>query len=102
MKTAIIWELYWLRLLHLSDQVQVNQISLGYTSLSILSDVKKTFYWKYEATLTTGLYRYLQSYKKRRKSREMTINFTKVTKYLTKLKEILINYVWEKSHFKKQ
>ena len=33
---------------------------------------------------------------------EMTDNFTKVTKYLTNLKETLINYVWEKSHFKKQ
>ena len=29
---------------------------------------------------------------------EMTENFTKVTKYLTKLKETLINYDWEKSH----
>ena len=29
-------------------------------------------------------------------------NFIKVTKHLTKLKETLINYVWEKSHFKKQ
>ena len=28
-------------------------------------------------------------------------NFIKVSKYLTKLKEALINYVWEKSHFKK-
>ena len=28
-------------------------------------------------------------------------SFIKVTKYLTKLKEALINYVWEKSHFKK-
>ena len=33
---------------------------------------------------------------------EMTENFTKVMKYLTKFKEILINYVWEKSHVKKQ
>ena len=33
---------------------------------------------------------------------EMTENFTKVIKYLTKLKETLINYVWEKSHVKKQ
>ena len=33
---------------------------------------------------------------------EMTENFTKVIKYLTKLKETLINYVWEKSHIKKQ
>ena len=33
---------------------------------------------------------------------EMTENFTKFTKYLTKFKEILINYVWEKSHIKKQ
>ena len=33
---------------------------------------------------------------------EMTENFTKVTKYLTKFKETLINYVWEKSHVKKQ
>ena len=32
---------------------------------------------------------------------EMTENFTKVTKYLTKFKETL-NYVWEKSHVKKQ
>ena len=28
----------------------------------------------------------------------MTENFTKVTKYLTKLKDTLINYVLEKSH----
>ena len=28
-------------------------------------------------------------------------NFIKVTKYLTELKEALINYVWEKSHFRK-
>ena len=28
---------------------------------------------------------------------EMTENFTTVTKYLTKLKETLINYVWEKN-----
>ena len=33
---------------------------------------------------------------------EMTKNFIKVTKNLTKLKETLTNYVWEKSHFKKQ
>ena len=33
---------------------------------------------------------------------EMTKNFTKFTKYLIKFKEILINYVWEKSHVKKQ
>ena len=33
---------------------------------------------------------------------EMTENFKKVTKYLTKFKETLINYVWEKSHVKKQ
>ena len=33
---------------------------------------------------------------------EMTKNSTKVTKYLTKLKETLINYVWEKSHVIKQ
>ena len=32
---------------------------------------------------------------------EMTENFTKVTKYLTKFKET-INYVWKKSHVKKQ
>ena len=32
---------------------------------------------------------------------EMTENFTKVTKYLAKFKETLINYVWEKSHVKK-
>ena len=32
---------------------------------------------------------------------EMMENFTKVTKYLTKFKET-INYVWEKSHVKKQ
>ena len=38
---------------------------------------------------------------KSRKS-QMTENFTKVTKYLTKFKETLINYVWEKSHVKKQ
>ena len=31
----------------------------------------------------------------------ITENFTKVTKYLTKLKET-INYVWEKSHVKKK
>ena len=29
-------------------------------------------------------------------------NFIKVTKHLTNLKETLTNYVWEKSHFKKQ
>ena len=28
--------------------------------------------------------------------------FTKIPKYLTKRKETLINYVWEKSHVKKQ
>ena len=33
---------------------------------------------------------------------EMTENFTKVTKYLTKFIETLINYVWEKSHVKKK
>ena len=33
---------------------------------------------------------------------EMTEDFTKVTKYLTKFKETLTNYVWEKSHVKKQ
>ena len=33
---------------------------------------------------------------------EKTENFTKVTKYLTKLKETLINYVCEKSHLKMQ
>ena len=32
---------------------------------------------------------------------ELTENFTKVTKYLTKFKET-INYVWEKPHVKKQ
>ena len=32
----------------------------------------------------------------------MTEIFTKVTKYFTKFKETLINYVWEKSHVKKQ
>ena len=32
---------------------------------------------------------------------EMTENFTKVSKYLAKFKETLINYVWEKSHVKK-
>ena len=32
---------------------------------------------------------------------EKTENFIKVTIYLTKLKEILINHVWEKSHLKK-
>ena len=34
--------------------------------------------------------------------KEITEKFTKVTKYLTKFKETLINYVWEKSHVKKQ
>ena len=29
-------------------------------------------------------------------------NFIKVTKHLTKLKETLTNYIWEKSNFKKQ
>ena len=29
-------------------------------------------------------------------------NFTKVTKHLTRFKETLISYVWEKSHVKKQ
>ena len=33
---------------------------------------------------------------------EMTEKFTKGTKYLTKFQETLINYVWEKSNFKKQ
>ena len=33
---------------------------------------------------------------------EMTENFTKVTKYLPKYKKALLNYVWEKSHVKKQ
>ena len=33
---------------------------------------------------------------------EMTENFRKVTKYLTKLKDTLINYVLEKSHVIKQ
>ena len=32
---------------------------------------------------------------------QKTENFIKVTKNLTKLKETLTNYVWEKSHFKK-
>ena len=32
---------------------------------------------------------------------EKAKNFIKVIKYLTKLKETLINFVWEKSHFKK-
>ena len=32
---------------------------------------------------------------------EKTENFIKVTKYLTKQKETLINYVWEKYHFEK-
>ena len=32
---------------------------------------------------------------------EKTENFIKVTRNLTKLKETLINYVCEKSHFKK-
>ena len=29
-------------------------------------------------------------------------NFIKVSNYLTKLKEALINYIWEKSQFKKR
>ena len=33
---------------------------------------------------------------------EITENFMKVTQYLAKFKETLINYVWEKSHVKKQ
>ena len=33
---------------------------------------------------------------------EMTENFTKVAKYLTKLKHTLIKYVYEKSHIIKQ
>ena len=33
---------------------------------------------------------------------EMMEHFTKVTKHLTKFKETLINYVWEKSYVKKQ
>ena len=33
---------------------------------------------------------------------EMTENFTKVTEYLTRLKDTLINYVQEKSHVIKQ
>ena len=33
---------------------------------------------------------------------EITENFMKVTKYLAKFKETLINYVWEKSHIKRQ
>ena len=33
---------------------------------------------------------------------EIIEHFIKVTKHLTKLKETLTNYVWEKSHFKKQ
>ena len=33
---------------------------------------------------------------------EIIEKFIKVTKHLTKLKEALTNYVWEKSHFKKQ
>ena len=33
---------------------------------------------------------------------EIIENFIKVTKHLTKLKETLTNFVWEKSHFKKQ
>ena len=33
---------------------------------------------------------------------ETTENFTKVTKYLTKFQETLINYGWGKSHVKKQ
>ena len=32
----------------------------------------------------------------------MMEHFTKVTKYLTKLKETLKSYVWKKSHVKKQ
>ena len=31
---------------------------------------------------------------------EMTVNLKKVSKYLTKFKETLINYVWEKSQSK--
>ena len=33
---------------------------------------------------------------------EMTENFTQIAKYLTKLRETLINYVWEKYQVKKQ
>ena len=33
---------------------------------------------------------------------EIKENFTKVIKYLTKFKEALSYYVWEKSHVKKQ
>ena len=33
---------------------------------------------------------------------EMTENFTKATKYLTKLRETLMSFAWEKSHVKKQ
>ena len=33
--------------------------------------------------------------------KEMMKKFTKLTKYLIKLKEILINYVWEESHVTK-
>ena len=33
---------------------------------------------------------------------EIIEKFIKVTKHLTKLKETLTNYVWEKPHFKKQ
>ena len=33
---------------------------------------------------------------------EIIENFIKVTKHLTKLKETLTNYIWEKSNFKKQ
>ena len=33
---------------------------------------------------------------------EIIENIIKVTKQLTKLKETLTNYVWEKSNFKKQ
>ena len=33
---------------------------------------------------------------------EITESFTKVTKYLTKFQETLINYGWGKSHVKKQ
>ena len=32
---------------------------------------------------------------------EMMENYTKNTKYLTKFKETLIHYVWEKCHVKK-
>ena len=33
---------------------------------------------------------------------EIMENFIKVAKHFTKLKDTLTNYVWEKSHFKKQ